>query len=177
MNNTCVDVVQPVQLCIKPNSANARRVNSRSCHRKSWICIHCRQMNGLGITRNQARISKPVPLLSLDKKEWKSVYKFYIRQYIPSEPLEKVHVQRHSVNFSLKDVIYNLTSGSKSHQASDLLDKDLELLMNNCQLVEYENSLWMDVERVKLIHYFPHIVSQENRMVVVRSLRNWRNFL
>lgn len=114
----------------------------------------------------KTRLPKPDPLTSLSNKDWKSVYPFYIRQYIPSK-LPDSFVQRHSTQFSLQQAIHTLKS--KNELSPPL--PELQALSARCKLAENKNSLWLDRNRVKLVHYFPHFICETNCTAIIQQFQ------
>jgi hypothetical protein len=113
----------------------------------------------------------PGCLSILAKEHWRLVKPFYKNQYVLSDQRS---VRRYSVhNFSIANAIATLP-----RQNDKALDSDeLQDLLSQCNLVPYENAMWLDSNRTKLIHYFPHIVSQRERPLILEEFETMERFL
>jgi hypothetical protein len=54
---------------------------------------------------------------------------------------------------------------------------ELQDLLSQCKLAAYENGLWVDWDQVKLVHYFPHVVSQRERPLIPAEFGKIERFL
>ena len=91
---------------------------------------------------------------SLSKDYQNRIKFFYVRSHSIFQSTQYLRVEVCKTKFTLLNV---------QNELFDRNEKQTELmsdLFSQCTLANYENTVWFDVNGFKLVHYFPHLISE-----------------
>ena len=120
--------------------------------------------------------SRPPSLSNLSRKEWRRIMPFF-RRNNSLESTKFLTVHKCQTKFTLSEAIDKLSNrnvqsdpntpdncGPKRRRTS------LSSLESECKLAAERNAVWFGNDGRKLVHYFPHLISEEMSSEVIHSL-------
>src|SRR5437762_13781195 len=91
---------------------------------------------------------------ALSKDYQNQIKFFYVRSHSISQSTQYLRVEVCKTKFTLLNTQNELFD--RNQKQTELMSD----LFSQCTLANYENTVWFDVNGFKLVHYFPHLISE-----------------